>query len=275
MSNMERRPDLLDPALAYVRHGYPVFPLAPRSKQPLISAAKGGHGLHDATTGVTQIRAWWSAHPGANIGLRTGIAFDVIDLDSEAAVDALESERAGRDRIRGPVVATAKGFHYLVRPTGLGNRAGVLPGVDFRGRDGYVVGAPSIHPSGIRYRWIIHDQLGPAPSWLVDLISPQRHVSAAASDVRVSPQTTAYGQAALRRELERLAQAPSGTRNDSLNRVAFALGQLIAEGALDEVETGAALTQAGQDLGLGLRECERTVASGMSAGMESPRSLAR
>jgi len=76
------------------------------------------------------------AHPTGNIGLRTGITFDVVDLDSEAAVDALESARAGRERINGPVVATAKGFHYFVLPTALGNRTGVLPGIDFRGTGG-------------------------------------------------------------------------------------------------------------------------------------------
>jgi hypothetical protein len=39
-------------------------------------------------------------------------------------------------------------------PTGLGDRAGILPGFDFRGRGGYVVGPPSVHPGGHRYRWI-------------------------------------------------------------------------------------------------------------------------
>jgi hypothetical protein len=265
------RVDHLAAALRYAFQGVPVFPLAPRSKFPLIAAAGGGHGLHDATTDAAQIQAWWMAHPTANIGLRTGVAFDVIDLDSEAAVDALESARAGRERINGPVVATAKGFHYFVLPTALGNRAGVLPGVDFRGRDGYVVGAGSVHPSGVRYRWIIHDQLGPAPSWLVDLIGRQREPALNSSkELRVS---SAYGQAALRRELERLAQAANGTRNDQLNRASFALGQLVASGALDETETAAALTEAGLHLGLGLKECERTVASGLSAGMEQPRGL--
>jgi len=214
------------------------------------------------------------AHPTANIGLRTGVAFDVIDLDNEPAVDALESARAGREQISGPVVATAKGFHYFVLPTGLGNRAGVLPGIDFRGRDGYVVGAPSVHPSGVRYRWIIHDQLGPAPSWLVDLIGPQREPALNGSkELRVS-NSSAYGRAALRRELERVSAAQPGTRNDQFNRSAFALGQLVAIGALDEDETAATLIAEGQLLGLGVLECERTVASGLAAGMEQPRSLA-
>jgi hypothetical protein len=149
----------------------------------------------------------------------------------------------------------------------------VLLGVDFRGAGGYVAAPPSVHPSGIRYRWIIHDRLGPAPSWLVELIRPrQERTVNGCKELSVS---SAYGQAALRRELERLAQAQNGTRNDQLNKAAFSLGQLVASGALDEDRTAVALIQAGQDLGLGLNECERTVASGMSAGMENPRSLAR
>jgi hypothetical protein len=198
-------------------------------------------------------------------------AFDVIDLDSEAAVDALELARGGRERISGPVVATAKGYHYFVQPTGLGNRAGVLPGVDFRGAGGFVVAPPSVHPSGTRYRWIIHEPIRPAPSWLVELIGQRRERTINGSqELRVS---SAYGQAALRRELERLAQAQNGTRNHALNKASFALGQLVASGALEEDRTAVALIQAGQDLGLELNECERTVASGITAGMEQPRGL--
>ena len=123
-----------------VRIGWsPCLPLAPRSKVPLISAANGGHGLHDATTDLDVIRAWWRVNPRANIGLRTGLSFDVIDLDNEAPVDALEQARGGREPLRGPVVQTCHGFHWYVKPTGVGNRAGVLQGVDFRCRGGYVL----------------------------------------------------------------------------------------------------------------------------------------
>jgi hypothetical protein len=65
-----------------------------------------------------------------------------------------------------------------------------------------------------------------------------------------------------------------GTRNNQLNASSFALGQLVAAGALDRDETAAALIAEGQRLGLGARECERTVASGLLAGMAQPRGLA-
>jgi Bifunctional DNA primase/polymerase, N-terminal len=52
----------LTAALAYAKQGFPVFTLAPRSKLPLILAREGGHGLHDATTDLDQIGAWWQAH---------------------------------------------------------------------------------------------------------------------------------------------------------------------------------------------------------------------
>jgi hypothetical protein len=64
-----------------------------------------------------------------------------------------------------------------------------------------------------------------------------------------------------------------GTRNNQLNASSFALGQLIADGALDRDETAAALIAEGQRLGLGQRECERTVTSGMTAGMTQPRGI--
>jgi len=64
------------------------------------------------------------ASPRANIGLRTGLSFDVIDLDNEAAVDALEQARGGREPLQGPVVQTGHGFHWYAKPTGVGNRCG-------------------------------------------------------------------------------------------------------------------------------------------------------
>ena len=83
--------------------------------------------MHDATTDLDAIRDWWTRTPNANVGLRTGLVFDVVDLDSEDAVDALEEARGGREPLRGPLVGTGKGFHYYVQLAGIGNRAGILP----------------------------------------------------------------------------------------------------------------------------------------------------
>jgi Bifunctional DNA primase/polymerase, N-terminal len=65
------------------------------------------------------------------------------------------------------MVKTGKGYHCFVMPTGFGNRAGVLPGVDFRGEGGYVVASPSLHPNGHRYQRINSDfgELTSAPGW--------------------------------------------------------------------------------------------------------------
>jgi hypothetical protein len=41
-----------------------------------------------------------------------------------------------------------------VRATGLGNGARIAPGIDYRGRGGYVVAAPSI-VDGRRYGWVV------------------------------------------------------------------------------------------------------------------------
>jgi hypothetical protein len=259
-------------ALAYASAGVHVFPLAPRSKVPLIPARNGGHGLHDATTDPDVIKSWWQAHPTANLGLRTGLRFDVIDLDSEDAVDALEDGRAGREPVQGPVVRTGHGFHWYVKSSGVGNRAGVLPGVDFRGRGGYVLGPPSVHPQGHRYRWInpLREELAPAPDWLMQLLMPERGPERPRTVLEGS---RAYGLGALRRELQRLSLAKEGTRNHQLNAASFNMGRLVAAGGICEQEAAAALIEQGQRIGLGLMEYERTVASGLSAGMEQPRAM--
>lgn len=136
-------PNLGKSALWYAQQGWPVFPLAPNSKQPLIPKRNGGQGLHDATTDVDQVRQWWTQFPEANIGLPTGIAFDVIDIDGPEGVRSLAE--LGDDvlpDIHGKV-SSPRGFHLYVKKTGDGNRAGVRLGIDYRGVGGYVCAPPS------------------------------------------------------------------------------------------------------------------------------------
>jgi len=78
---------LLECALQYAGKGWPVFPLEPGGKRPLGRLAP--KGLHNATTDRECIERWWNTAPDANIGIRTGIAFDALDVDGPEALDAL------------------------------------------------------------------------------------------------------------------------------------------------------------------------------------------
>ena len=142
---------LLQSALWYASQGLAVFPLQPLSKTPM----PGSHGCKDATIDPGQISAWWRARPDANIGIATGLVCDVADLDGWAGVDAWAALEGVPEQLG--VVVTPRteggGRHIYVPVTGQGNRARMLPGVDWRGQGGYVVAPPSVLPEG-RYWWL-------------------------------------------------------------------------------------------------------------------------
>lgn len=143
-------PRLLDAALAYVSWGWPVFPILPGAKTPATR-----HGLKDASTDPAQIRDWWRRTPRANVGLPTGISFDVIDIDApDGWWSWLHIDAAGAlPAVHGKVSTPRSGTHLYVTPTGKGNTVGTLPGVDYRGKGGYVVAPPSVDGNGRRYMW--------------------------------------------------------------------------------------------------------------------------
>jgi hypothetical protein len=79
-----------------------------------------------------------------------------------------------------------------------------------------------------------------------------------------------YVTAALNSELDRLAQACEGNRNNTLNQSAFSLGQFVGAGLLDRTEVEGLLYQAALTLGLGQAETEATIRSGLEAGINTP-----
>lgn len=156
-----RPPRLLDAALKYASWGWPVFPLKPGTKQPATP-----HGFKDATTDHEHIVNWWRKYPGANIGLPTGHRFDVIDIDTPVGPITYTQLLAEEDPHTGTGVipdthgqaATANGgLHLYVPATGAGNGARIAPGIDYRGKGGYVVAPPStLRQPGRSWSWIEH-----------------------------------------------------------------------------------------------------------------------
>lgn len=135
-------------ALYYAKHDLPVFPLLPNSKAPATR-----QGFKDATTDLAQITRWFAVRPEPNVGVPTGVLFDVVDIDGWQGHLSITASGVTFPDLLGRV-RTIKhgGWHHLVPTTGQGNRAGMLPGVDYRGVGGYVVAPPS-RIDGRRYRW--------------------------------------------------------------------------------------------------------------------------
>lgn len=138
-------PQFKNAALAYAAWNWPVFPLKHHSKVPACR-----HGFKDATTDPERIGRWWDQHPGDNIGLATGHLFDVIDVDVPLGIhsylELLALEAAGKKPFpdaHGRVVTASGGFHLYVVHTNIGNKAGMRPGIDYRGLGGYVCAPPS------------------------------------------------------------------------------------------------------------------------------------
>jgi len=85
--------------------------------------------------------------------------------------------------------------------------------------------------------------------------------------------TRRYAEAALRDEVLTLAGSPAGSRNEQLNRSAFALAQLVAAKVLSEDEVVSELVKAAENTGLELEEIHRTITSGLEAGSKHPRQI--
>jgi hypothetical protein len=147
------------------------------------------------------------------------------------------------------------------------------PGLDPRRGRLSVTVPPSIHVTTRKpYRWITPPWAivpPPAPPWLLRLVAPPSE-----SPLPAQPRTVlsgqpgrAYAVGALRRAIEQVATAQQGQRNDTLNRCVWSMSRFIAHGLLEPSEIADALAHAGRVAGLDRLEVERTLTSGLRAGV--------
>ncbi len=269
-------------AWATARHaiakGWRVFPL--KGKVPLTP-----RGFHDASSDPADLERWEAEHPSANVGVATGRASGILVLD----IDGPEGEArlAELTAAHGPLpatftVATARGRHLYARYPAdrdirIGAGLGGQPGLDWRGDGGYVVLPGSIHPSGAVYS--VADRTPPAdfPDWLLDLMTRRAPARPEPADPTPAPApvnpdgATPYGRKALDDEAAKVRSAAEGTREDTLVRCAFRVGQLVGGNQIRREDAEAALLSAAAAAGLPPLEAEDKTRRALDAGSANPR----
>lgn len=190
--------------------GFRLFPVAARSKRALIEKWP-----EKATCDAETLCAWMEEYAGCNWGLACGCdsGVFVLDVDGDEGAASLRVlvEDHGREWIETLSAKTARGLHYYFRYPAdavIRNSASKLaPGLDVRGEGGYVLVPPSVHPSGVIYRWAGSGESAPilpAPASLVVMLTtPAR---------RMGPTPTVNGDI-----------IPKGQRNATLAKLAGAM----------------------------------------------------
>jgi putative DNA primase/helicase len=240
-------------------------------------------GLRDATCDKELLTEWWQRWPGANVGIVTGSVSGlvVLDVDGDTGAQSLRKLEQAEGPLPQTLCATTGGGgrHLLFRHPGskVPNSTGKLaPGLDVRGDGGYIVAPPSRHISGGAYQWLHPaDQtpLAELPAWLLSRMleraTPPKPPRPPRSRSRsLSPDR--YTRFVFQQVITELSQATEGTRNDSLNKAAFRLGQFVAAGLLVRSDVESALADQAMALGLRDREAEATIRSGIESGLREP-----
>ena len=258
-------------ALGYV--GIPVFPVAVGGKQPMTR-----HGFHDATTDLVQIRQWWSATPGANIGMPTGAASGlvVVDVDVHGQANGYVAlDRADRGGLlagwEALIQTPTDGLHaYYPANPGTEQRSwqSARAGIDFRGDGGYIIVPPSsriIEGQRCIYRLeqVTHDQ-----AQSLDAGRLHRFLDPPPPRIRIPEARVAEHGVDVERLAAWVAHLQKGERNHGL----FWAACTMAEHHVPPGHALGALTTAGGQAGLSVREVTVTVRSAYRTVTTAPTS---
>jgi hypothetical protein len=266
-------PDTRAPAVAAARRGWWVFPCRLGDKRPAVRDWE-----RRACADPERVARCWPA--GANVGIACGPSrLVVIDLDCHQELPEdwrqIPGLRDGRDVFAQLCEWAAQPWpstHMVKTPSGgwhlyftapdhveVRNTAGAIgPGIDTRGRGGYVVGSGSA--AQLRYECFDDMDPVPLPGWLTRLLTRPEARSDPIRDA-----TPANPGRRLAGILRAVAEAPEGERNMTLYWAACRCAELAARGA-DRAELAAQLEAVGAAAGLPVGEARRTIASGMGGG---------
>lgn len=209
---------------------------------------------------------------GGNTGLITGQASGVVVVDVDEAKGGIMPDLLP-DTV---TVRTGGGWHlYFSYTMPLGNSAGKLgPHLDIKADRGQVVAAGSVHPeTGAIYEYAPGKSpseiaLAPLPEWIIEAVTLTRPPEPKPVLTDFLPWRNV--DAALDCAAQIVASAMKGSRNDTLNKQAFKMGQLECRG-LQKEKARRMLVAAAETAGLTQREAEETFDSGWNKGTLSPK----
>jgi hypothetical protein len=277
-------------AKRYRRHGFNILPIG-EDKRPLVSWRewKDRHQTRDDLKAMP-----WDEAQGIG-GLSGDVSGHRYCLDFDRVTDPAVLKEVqgvlGLPADYGWSVRTpGGGAHIWVtspelagRLNGKGKLTGSRPGcdhVELRGRGHQTLLPGSKHPSGGIYAFAHADAVKvPAePPTEVDAelvlqVARWQEEKPALTRVESGPAVCIdhpWVQAALRGEIEKLAAAREGERNNQLNRSGMALGSLLP---LELADVVAELLPVALASGLEERESRATIKSGFEAGRKTPRSI--
>lgn len=252
-------------ALAYAEKlVWPVLPL--RGKIPLTE-----HGVREATYNPSVIRAWWQRWPDANVGVAC-FRFTAVDIDDQKALPELGKIPDT------PIQHTGGGgMHILFKhEPGMRNRVGALPGIDVRSGGGYIVAAPSIHPTtGTIYEWdkVMHPMkmpLAEMPAHIKERLTPPE---IARTPVAPPANEAPYIRAAVDAACRAISMAVPGIQEQVLHCESYAIGRLTGNNAYAEqlISAGSRMrNQPGREP-WAISEIERKVVRALELGARNPR----
>ena len=217
-----------DYVTAYLSRGFSLVPVRTGSKEPAVPWSE----FTERRASSDELSVSFAQTRAENIEMITGSVSGIVVLD----VDGTEGEETiaslGGIPLT-PTVKAARGCHYYFKHPGAAykvrNFAGRLPGLDLRADVGLVVAPPSVHPTGIKYEWVVSfDDTPPAdlPAWLleyVDMIdlNAATEINAGGfsyfgADSDRNADTSAYGLASLQGRMRCLEQSATRAAKPSV-----------------------------------------------------------
>ena len=153
---------VIEAAEQYIDKGWWVLPCLPKSKEPHFGLIKRAY--LDATNDIETVKLWAKLDPNMNVGInaiKSGLVILDIDFRNGGEIDLSWDKTY--------TIKTGDGFHLYYQDTHPGQYRSSLTGVDIKYK-GYVVAAPSIHPSGHHYEIVDESPVAPLPKQLEETI---------------------------------------------------------------------------------------------------------